>query len=561
MVVELLINFLVGLVSFLSPCVLPLVPAYISYMGGRMTYSVSAQVDIVANAGGTAKLRRTTAMRLSTFIHGLAFVAGFTFVFVALTILATAFIQQIGSTRTVEGIIGRVGGVIIIFLGLHFMGAFQPIFRWLRKQESVIKNPMFSLGMALFFTVIIVWGFTGAVIPFGDDRIPLWTIAISAVLLAILWTFFVAGGAFTTPANFWNKAMNTIEVTLYADTRKQMAAAGTQGLGGSALLGVVFAAGWSPCIGPTLGAAMTLAAQQESIGTSAMLITAYSLGLGIPFLITALMLDSTQGIFRRLNKHMHKIKLVSGAILVLIGILVASGQLQQLSARLSGNLGGFAYTFDECAFAVQQGEIGSDQFNRCIGGEDYNTLVEEHRARNQTAPADDIQPEATPEASAPSGVLSANVSSIQDTARQLPNVGLAVGQIAPNFTALTTTGDTISLMNLRGKTVLLNFWFTTCAPCKKEMPAFQNAYITHSESFVVVAINREESVEAVSAFGAELSLTFPLVLDPSGDLQAQFNVIGYPTTYLIDPNGVIIAYHAGPLSDADIADLINTATS
>ncbi|MCL4252305.1 MAG: cytochrome c biogenesis protein CcdA, partial [Anaerolineae bacterium] len=183
-VVELSINFLVGLVSFLSPCVLPLVPAYISYMGGRMTYSVSAQVDIVADAGGTAKLRRTTAMRLSTFIHGLAFVAGFTFVFVALTILATAFIQQIGSTRTVEGIIGRVGGVIIIFLGLHFMGAFQPVFRWLRKQESVIKNPIFSLVMALFFTVIIVWGFTGAVIPFGDDRIPLWTIAISAVLLA-----------------------------------------------------------------------------------------------------------------------------------------------------------------------------------------------------------------------------------------------------------------------------------------------------------------------------------------------------------------------------------------
>lgn len=559
MAIELLINFLVGLVSFLSPCVLPLVPAYISYMGGRMTYSVSAQVDIVAEAGGTAKLRRTTAMRLSTFIHGLAFVAGFTFVFVALTVLATAFIQQIGSTRAVEGIIGRVGGMLIIFLGFHFMGAFQPLFKWLRKQETVIKNPIFSLVMALFFSVLIVWGFTGAIIPFGDDRIPLWTLAISGVFLAILWTFFVAGGGFTTPARFWNKAMNTIEVTLYADTRRQVAAAGTSGLGGSALLGVVFAAGWSPCIGPTLGAAMTLAAQQDNISTAAILITAYSLGLGIPFLITALMLDSAQGILRRLNKHMHTIKLVSGAVLVLIGVLVASGQLQQLSARLSSNLGGFAYTFDECAFAVQQGEIGGDQFNRCIAGEDYNGLVEEHRARNQTAPAP--MPEATPEASAPSGVLSANISSIRETARQLPDVGLAVGQIAPNFTATTTTGNSLSLNDLRGKTVLLNFWFTSCEPCKKEMPAFQNAYVNHSDSFTVLAINRSESAEVVSAFGAELSLTFPLVLDPDGRLQAQFNIIGYPTTYLINPDGLIIAYHTGPLSDADIAQLIRVATT
>ncbi|MCL4253689.1 MAG: redoxin domain-containing protein, partial [Anaerolineae bacterium] len=471
----------------------------------------------------------------------------------------------------------------------------------------------------------------------GDDRIPLWTIAISAVLLAIVWTFFVAGGAFTTPANFWNKAMNTVEVTLYADTRRQMAAAGTQGLGGSALLGVVFAAGWSPCIGPTLGAAMGIAAQQD-ISTAVVLITAYSLGLGIPFLITALMLDSAQGILRRLNKHMNKIKIISGIFLVVIGILIASGQLQQLSARFSSQTGSFSFVFDECANGIveetidsselntciasgnysayvactdgidnqkiasdqydacissvnsinfvacqhglSQGVISADQLDACITSNNFNVYVDCSTALAQNNITSDqfdecirsfsynrfldtITPEieTTPEASAPSGVLSANVSSIQDTARQLPDVGLAVGQIAPNFSATTITGDAISLNDLRGKTVLLNFWFTTCAPCKKEMPAFQNAYDTHSESFVVVAINREESAEAVSDFGTELALTFPLVLDPRGDLQAQFNVIGYPTTYLIDPNGMIIAYHAGPLSDADIAELISTATS
>ncbi|MDX2078333.1 MAG: cytochrome c biogenesis protein CcdA [bacterium] len=557
MLVEISINFLVGLVSFLSPCVLPLVPAYISYIGGRMTYSVSAQVDIVAEAGGTAKLRRTTAMRLSTFLHGLAFVGGFTFVFVALTILATAFVQSVGSTKTVEGIIGRVGGTIIIFLGFHFMGAIPALFNQLRKREFIIKNPLFSVVIALFFSIIIVWGFTGAVIPFGDDRIPLWTIALSVVLLAILWTFFFIGGAFTKPASFWHKAMNTVEITLYADTRKQVAATGTNGLAGSALLGVVFAAGWSPCIGPTLGAAMTLAAQQD-VTTAIILITAYCLGLGIPFLVTALMLDSAQGILRRLNKHMNKIKVVSGVILVAIGILVASGQLAQLSARLSGNLGGFSYTVDECLYAIQQNEIGGDQFNRCMSGEDYNTLKDEYRTRNAVQPEAEI----TPEASAPTGVLSGNISSIRTTANQLPDVGLAVGLTAPDFSATTATGETLRLADLRGKTVLLNFWFTTCEPCKSEMPAFQNAYeANNSDKFVVIAVNREESAEAITAFADEYALTFPLVVDTSGALQTRYNIIGYPTTYLINPDGVIINIQAGPLSSDRLAEWLSAVLS
>ncbi len=547
MFVELSINFLVGLVSFLSPCVLPLVPAYISYMGGRMTYSVSAQVDIVTEAGGTAKLRRTTAMRLSTFLHGLAFVAGFTFVFVVLTILATAFIQQIGSTRVVEGIIGRIGGMIIIFLGFHFMGALPALFKQLRKRDFIIKNPLFSLGMGLFFTIVIVWGFTGAIIPFGDDRIPLWSIAISAVLLAILWTFFAIGGAFTQPASFWNKAMNTVELALYADTRKQMAAAGTSGLAGSALLGVVFAAGWSPCIGPTLGAAMTLAAQQD-VGTAIILITAYCLGLGIPFLITALMLDSAQGILRRLNKHMNKIKVVSGIILVAIGILVASGQLQQLSTRLSGEVGGFSYTFDECAFGVQQGEIGGDQLTRCINGENYDALKEEFKARNNNN---------QPEASLPVGA-----GSILDTANQIGEIGVGIGQTAPDFSTTTPSGDVIRLNDLRGKTVLLNFWFVACPPCRSEMPAFQSMYESVTDDdLVILAVNSTDSNDAMVAFAEEFGLTFPLLTDSSGAIMDRYNITGFPTTYLIDENGVIIQSQLGPLSEEKLIDWMSALAS
>jgi peroxiredoxin len=367
------------------------------------------------------------------------------------------------------------------------------------------------------------------------------------VLLAILWTFFVIGGAFTQPASFWNKAMNTIEITLYADTRKQMAAAGTNGLAGSALLGVVFAAGWSPCIGPTLGAAMTLAAQQD-VGTAIFLITAYCLGLGIPFLITALMLDSAQGILRRLNKHMNKIKVVSGIILIAIGFLVASGQLQQLSASLSGSTGGLAYTIDECLYGVQQGEIGGDQVNRCINGENYDALKDEFKARSGIS-----QPEAS---------LPVTAGSLLDTASRIGEIGLGIGQIAPDFSTTTPSGDVIRLNDLRGKTVLLNFWFVACPPCRSEMPAFQSVYESAiNDDFVVLAINSTDDNEAMVAFAEEFGLTFPLLTDSSGALLERYNVLGFPTTYLIDGNGTIIQSQLGPLSEEKLSEWISALAS
>ena len=124
-----------GLVSFLSPCVLPLVPAYIGYMGGRVTNTVAAQT-----AGGTAvAIKPDSSSRFSTMLHGLAFVAGFTFVFVAIGLLGTAFVNQIGraNINVITGIIGRAGGLLIIFFGLHFMGALPALFnRILARRQA-----------------------------------------------------------------------------------------------------------------------------------------------------------------------------------------------------------------------------------------------------------------------------------------------------------------------------------------------------------------------------------------------------------------------------------------
>ncbi|HLU11843.1 MAG TPA: cytochrome c biogenesis protein CcdA, partial [Oceanobacillus sp.] len=118
--VTLWLAFLAGLVSFLSPCVLPLVPAYIGYMGGRVTNTVAAQT-----MSGTAVLVKPTFVsRLSTLIHGIAFVSGFTFVFVTLGLLANIVVQRLIGGQNIAlvlDIIARVGGLLIIFFGLHFM--------------------------------------------------------------------------------------------------------------------------------------------------------------------------------------------------------------------------------------------------------------------------------------------------------------------------------------------------------------------------------------------------------------------------------------------------------
>src|SRR5579871_1021530 len=136
-----------GLVSFLSPCVLPLVPAYIGYMGGRVTNTVAAQ-----SAGGAAiRIRPTLGSRFSTLLHGLAFVAGFAFVFVTLGLLGTAFVTEIGrqNINVVTGIIGRAGGLLIILFGLHFMGILPAILNRIIARKHILNTPLIAIAAVI----------------------------------------------------------------------------------------------------------------------------------------------------------------------------------------------------------------------------------------------------------------------------------------------------------------------------------------------------------------------------------------------------------------------------
>lgn len=342
--------FLAGLVSFLSPCVLPLVPAYISYMGGRVTNTVSAQTS------GTAVLAQPTLLsRLSTLTHGFAFVAGFTFIFVVIGLLSTAFVRQIGRQDIILAtrIISHIGGIVIIFFGLHYMGVIRTGIQKFLQTPTLYKNLLSSLIFGVLMTALIVWALIDALL-----IIP---------VLAVFWLWLFLAGAFTRTELFWKKTLNRLLISLYADTRRQRVAKGQQSYSTSALMGIVFAAGWTPCIGPIYGSILTMAMTGQDVSEAGFLLMAYALGLGIPFLAAAFLLDSAQSLLRKLQRHIHTIERFAGVMLVVIGLLIATERLQTLSQNFAVQFADFSYNLEECVIELNSGEINFGGFISCIG--------------------------------------------------------------------------------------------------------------------------------------------------------------------------------------------------
>jgi len=119
---------------------------------------------------------------------------------------------------------------------------------------------------------------------------------------------------------------------LYRDTRFQMRANPRWGLASSFLIGIIFASGWTPCIGPILGAILVYAGTQGTLTQGALLLTAYSLGLGVPFLVTGYALESATKVLRRLNRHVRSVELVSGGLMVAMGFLVMFNVMTWIAA-------------------------------------------------------------------------------------------------------------------------------------------------------------------------------------------------------------------------------------
>ena len=136
---------------------------------------------------------------------------------------------------------------------------------------------------------------------------------------------------------------------------------------------------------------------------------------------------------------------------------------------------------------------------------------------------------------------------------QIALAGLETGGPAPDFDLKAADGTPVGLKDYRGDVVLLNFWATWCAPCRTEMPLLESAFESfRDQGFVVLGIDFDESAELVAAFGEELGLSFPLLLDPGGKIQHLYKVRGYPTTVVLDREGRIQAYHIGVLTQSQL---------
>lgn len=162
----------------------------------------------------------------------------------------------------------------------------------------------------------------------------------------------------------------------------------------------------------------------------------------------------------------------------------------------------------------------------------------------------------------PSGLIEDQQANLKNTNSEF-TLGLNINDMAPNFELQTIDGKTVKLSDYQGKKVFLNFWASWCGPCKVEMPHMQNYYNAYKdiENVEILAVNmttRERNRELVDDFVATNALTFPIALDTEGDIEKLYKVLSFPTTYLINEEGIIVDGFTASVDEEDIKTLIET---
>jgi cytochrome c-type biogenesis protein len=321
------IAFLAGLLSFASPCVLPLVPAYMGYLGGTAVMS--------GEEGGA---RRETAR---TFLHSLLFVLGFGLVFVLLGASAT-FIGRFLFDSSI--LLQRVGGVLLVVFGMRLMATGWSRRWWIvaavvvALATFVLDSGLVARGRITFDEYAIVWLeeslMMGLVILAGAG----WSTARQVILAVAAGIFNFLASYDTLLPNLVASVLIPLAVILlnradffYAEKKIELQQTSQTGYLRSLLLGVVFAAGWTPCVGPILAGILVMASQLETVGQGILLLTVYTLGLGIPFLLVGLAFGPLSRWLRRMNRYLGAVSVISGVLLVLMGIFLFTDSLTFLS--------------------------------------------------------------------------------------------------------------------------------------------------------------------------------------------------------------------------------------
>jgi cytochrome c-type biogenesis protein len=383
------IAFFAGLVSFLSPCVLPLVPGYISLMSG-------VSIDHLKAGGGS------TARR-AVILNSLAFNAGLSVIFLTLGGAA----GLIGSAIFNNVWFRVIGGLIIIVFGLHLIG-----------------------------------------------------------LLKIKY--------------------------LYKDTR-QFSNEKPQGMLGSFTLGIAFAAGWTPCIGPILGGIIGLAATSGGWKSGLLLSAFYSAGLAVPFLLTGLGINQFLGFYGKFRRHLHKVEVASGIVLILIGLLIMSNRLTVLASSWLAKV--------------------------LPNPESHLKLKDSDAGKPKT------------------------------TASNFP--------AAPDVQFTKLDGASMRLADLRGRVVLLNFWATWCVPCRNEIPSLSGMQKDlEARGLVVIGVSYDDTADLVRRFQKDIPQSYQIVLG-GREVGSQLPSAPLPTTYIIDRQGRIRDKMIGETTRAAFEAAIN----
>lgn len=149
------------------------------------------------------------------------------------------------------------------------------------------------------------------------------------------------------------------------------------------------------------------------------------------------------------------------------------------------------------------------------------------------------------------------IASAPATAEGTPAPAPIVGSPAPDFTLNNTNGKLITLADLKGKPVLINFWATWCAPCRTEMPAIEVAYQKYrADGFTVLAVDADEALADVTAFKKDLNLSFEFLMDPGLQVTNLYRVRAFPSSFFVDRGGNIAAFQIGAMSDSVLADSV-----
>jgi cytochrome c-type biogenesis protein len=280
MQVNVVAAFLAGLVSFLSPCVLPLVPGYISMLSGM----------------GVEQLKEGKGPAGGVMGSALAFVTGFSVVFIALGASASAVGQFLLRNKN---LLAPIAGAIIILFGLHLIG-------WLAR---ITITAGLVIGGILVLLAVFLWMRPGLL---GES--------IGATQVGSISLIFLLGPMLT---RWLNRDLHFREM------------GGQPGMFSGFLMGFAFAFGWTPCIGPILTAVLAMAATSQNIARGVFLLAVYSAGLAIPFLATAMGISRFLRFYQRFRRHMHVVEVCSGILLLFIGGLIFFNRLTWLSNKLS----------------------------------------------------------------------------------------------------------------------------------------------------------------------------------------------------------------------------------